>query len=199
MARNKAQDFNWQEKYQDRLGAADAAIKLIKPGDHIFIGSGCSAPQHLIKALVEYSQHIYDAHIVHILTRGEAPYVQDKYRDKFKVNTYYISDNVREAVQKGIADYTPIFLSEVPLEFEEGRCAIDVALISVSPPDARAVQPRRVGGRGQVGRFQRQVRHRAGQPAHAAHAGRCLPARQRHRHARAVRGAGAGAADGRAG
>lgn len=42
---------------------------------------------------------------------------------------------MREAVQQGRADYTPIFLSEIPRLFRTGRLMIDVALIQVSTPD----------------------------------------------------------------
>jgi len=43
---------------------------------------------------------------------------------------------VREAVNDGRADYTPVFLSEVESLFETGVMPLDVALIQVSPPDA---------------------------------------------------------------
>ncbi len=88
---------------------------------------------------MEHSDHIYDAHIVHLLTMGEAPYVDEKFREKFKMNSFFIADNVRNALDRGIGDYTPIFLSEIPAEFETGRIPIDVALISVAPPDANGL------------------------------------------------------------
>ncbi len=130
------QKFNWQNKYADKVGKASVAMKLIKPGNSIFIGTGCGQPQYLVSALTEYSSHIYDAHIVHLLTVGDAPYVNESFRDRFKMNSFFIADNVRDALHKGIGDYTPIFLSEIPHEFETGRIPLDVALISVSPPDA---------------------------------------------------------------
>jgi acyl-CoA hydrolase len=130
------QEFDWKEKYRDRISTAAAAMKLIRPGNRIFIGTGCGQPQHLVNALVEHSSHIYDAHIVHLLTMGAAPYAHEKFREKFKMNSFFIADNVRDALNKGIGDYTPILLSEIPHEFETGRIPIDVALISVSPPDA---------------------------------------------------------------
>ena len=133
------QEFNWKEKYKEKIGTAAAAMKLIKSGNSIFIGTGCGQPQHLVNALVEYSSHIYDAHIIHLLTMGAAPYVDEKFREKFKMNSFFIADNVRDALQKGIGDYTPIFLSEIPLEFETGRIPVDVALISVSPPDVNGL------------------------------------------------------------
>ncbi len=129
------QEFDWKEKYKDKISTAVAAVKLIKSGNNIFVGTGCGQPQHLVDVLVEHSSHIYDAHIVHLLMMGAAPYADEKFREKFKMNSFFIADNVRDALQKGIGDYTPIFLSEIPLEFETGRIPIDVALISVTPPD----------------------------------------------------------------
>ena len=133
------QEFNWKEKYKEKISTAAASMKLIKSGNSIFIGTGCGQPQHLVNALVEYSNHIYDAQIIHLLTMGAAPYADEKFREKFKMNSFFIADNVRDALQKGIGDYTPIFLSEIPLEFETGRIPIDVALISVTPPDVNGL------------------------------------------------------------
>jgi len=129
------QEFIWKEKYKEKIGTAAAAMKLIKPGNSIFIGTGCAQPQHLVNALVEHSSHIYDAHIIHLLTMGAAPYADEKFREKFKMNTFFIADNVRGALRRGIGDYTPIFLSAIPSEFDSGKIPIDVALISVTPPD----------------------------------------------------------------
>jgi acyl-CoA hydrolase/RimJ/RimL family protein N-acetyltransferase len=133
------QELDWKEKYKGKIRATSGAMKLIKSGDRVFIGTGCGQPQHLVQALVEHSSHIYDAHIVHLLTMGAAPYADEKFREKFKMNSFFIADNVRGALQKGIGDYTPIFLSEIPAEFEAGRIPIDVALVSVTPPDANGL------------------------------------------------------------
>ena len=133
------QEFDWKQRYQDKVGTAPAAMKLVKSGNSIFIGTGCAQPQHLVNALVEYSSKIYDAHIIHLLTMGTAPYADEKFHEKFKMNSFFIAENVRDAFAKGIGDYTPIFLSEIPLEFETGRIPIDVALISVTPPDVNGL------------------------------------------------------------
>ncbi len=130
------QEFDWKKKFADRIGTAAEAMKFIKPGNSIFIGTGCAQPQHLVNAIVEHSRDIYDARIIHLLTMGSAPYADEKFRDKFKMNSFFVADNVRHALNAGIGDYTPIFLSAIPREFETGRIPIDVALISVSPPDA---------------------------------------------------------------
>ena len=130
---------DWQTPYADQIGTARSAVQLIRPGDQVFIGTGCAAPQHLLRALVEHGDHIHDARIVHLLTMGAAPYLAPRCRDRFRMNTFFVAENVREAVAGGIGDYTPIFLSEIPRQFEEGRVPIDVALISVCPPDERGL------------------------------------------------------------
>lgn len=139
MTQQSTPAFNWQEKYSDHISTAAEAIKCVKSGDSIFIGGGCAQPMALVNALMDHSQNIFDAHIIHMMTMGGAPYVEEKYRDKFKMNSVFVGENVRDALAKGIGDYTPIFLSELPLEFEEGRIPVDVALIMVSPPDSRGL------------------------------------------------------------
>jgi len=131
-----AQPFDWKERFKDRIATATEAVKKITSGNSIFIGTGCAQPQHLVKALAEHSKHIYDAHIIHLLTVGDAPYADEQYRERFKMNSFFVADNVRHAIDLGFGDYTPIFLSDIPAEFESGRMPVDVALISVSPPNA---------------------------------------------------------------
>jgi len=133
------QKFDWKEKYKEKITTSAQAMKLVKSGNNIFIGTGCGQPQHLVEALVEHSSGITDAHIVQLLTMGAAPYADEKFREKFKMNSFFVADNVRDTMSRGIGDYTPIFLSEIPREFERGRIPIDVALISVTPPDANGL------------------------------------------------------------
>jgi acyl-CoA hydrolase len=133
------QTFDWKEKYKEKTKIAPSAMKLIKSGSSVFIGTGCGQPQYLVDAMMEHTAGVRDIHIIHLLTMGKAPYVDEKYRDKFKMNSFFIADNVRGALERGIGDYTPIFLSEIPAEFETGRIPVDVALITVSPPDVNGL------------------------------------------------------------
>ena len=76
-----------------------------------------------------------DVEITHILTFADAPYVAPEYSDSFRHNALFIGPSVRKAVQTGRADFTPVFLSEIPDLFRSGILPVDVALISLSPPD----------------------------------------------------------------
>src|SRR5437660_1715999 len=93
---------------------ADQALAKLRSGMRLFVGSGCGAPQKLVAALAARGSVLYDVEIVHILTFGEAPYAKRKLLEHFRHNAFFIGPNVREAVNEGVADYTPVFLSEVP-------------------------------------------------------------------------------------
>ncbi len=119
-----------------RRCTAEEAAGVVRSGDHVFIGSGCAEPQALVRALVARAGALRDVEIFHLLTRGDAPYAAPEHERSFRHNALFIGANVREAVRDGRADYTPIFLSEVPGLFTRGRLRVDVALIQVTPPDA---------------------------------------------------------------
>jgi acyl-CoA hydrolase/GNAT superfamily N-acetyltransferase len=124
---------DWRVKYREKLKSADKALEILTPGDRLFIGSACGTPQKLVQALADCP--IEDVEITHLLTLGVAPYAQEKLASRYRANAFFISANVRPAVWEGRADYTPIFLSEIPALFRSGRLPIDVALIHVTPPD----------------------------------------------------------------
>ncbi|MCK5270009.1 MAG: acetyl-CoA hydrolase/transferase family protein, partial [Sedimentisphaerales bacterium] len=77
--------------------------------------------------------------IVHLLTLGDAPYAVKQLVDNFRVNSFFIAENVRDIIQAGFGDYSPIFLSDIPRLFSSGQLPLDVALIQVSPPDERGM------------------------------------------------------------
>ena len=126
---------DWKLRYREKVRTADSAVSVIESGSHIFIGSGAAEPQELVEALIRHANTVFGTEIVHIMTLGLAPYVEPKWGENFRHNALFIGPNVREAVAQGRADYTPIFLGEIPHLFETGRIPIDVALIQVSPPD----------------------------------------------------------------
>jgi len=128
-------DPDWQQKYADRLVSPARAIRQIRPGQRVFIGTGCGQPQSLVDALANYHSELTDTEIIHLLTSGSAPYADQQLSRHFRVNSLFIADNVRQIIQEGLGDYTPIFLSEIPQLFASGQMPLDVALIQVSPPD----------------------------------------------------------------
>lgn len=125
----------WQTKYADKICRAETAVSEIRSGQRVLIGSGCAEPQMLVDALALRGNELSDTQVTHLMTLGLAPYAEPKLRQGFRHNALFIGPNVRDAVAEGRADFTPVFLSEVPQLLRSGQLPIDVALISVCPPD----------------------------------------------------------------
>jgi acyl-CoA hydrolase/GNAT superfamily N-acetyltransferase len=111
----------------------------INPGDRIFIGTGCGEPQYLTRALINYIESnpkaFIDAEVFQVWTLGVVPHTAEKFKRNFRHNTFFIGANTRDSVNRGLADYTPAFLSRVPHLLRRGSIPINLALIQISPPD----------------------------------------------------------------
>ncbi len=120
-----------------KYGAISAAeaVRIVKTGDRIFLQTAAATPQKLVNALVERADELRNVEIISLHTEGAAPYVRPEYRDSFRLNALFVGKNVRSAVQEGLADAIPIFLSDVPALFYRNVLPLDVAFVHVSPPD----------------------------------------------------------------
>jgi len=113
----------------------EEAVSIIKPEQRVFVHGGAATPHFLLKKLAARASTLWNVEIVSISLQGDAVIADKKYRENFRINSLFVSQNVREAVNDGRADYVPIFLSEIPILFRRGILPIDVAIVQVSPPD----------------------------------------------------------------
>jgi len=127
--------MDWTSTYKSRVVTPQEAAKAIKSGNRIFLTGNVSVPQKVLAALVEYAPQLENVEICQALTVGSADYVSPAMEGHLRVNSIFISANIRKAVQEGRADFTPVMLSEFPLLFKRGLLPLDVAMIHVSPPD----------------------------------------------------------------
>ncbi|MFO1500164.1 MAG: GNAT family N-acetyltransferase [Verrucomicrobiota bacterium] len=139
MSKTITYDPAWQQKYKSSVATADEAVKRIRPGQRIFIGTGVAEPLELVSALTKRAYELPDTEILHLLTFGDAPYAHRELVQYFRVNSFFIAENVRDIIQEGLGDYTPVFLSDIPRLFTSGQLPLDVALIQVSPPDVHGM------------------------------------------------------------
>src|SRR5688572_7769497 len=115
--------------------SGEEAVKAIKPGDRVFVHGGAATPHYLLKNLADRSKELWNVEIVSISLQGDAVIADRKYRESFRINSLFVSENLRAAVNEGRGDYVPIFLSEIPILFRRNILPLDVALVQVSPPD----------------------------------------------------------------
>jgi acyl-CoA hydrolase len=114
---------------------AEQAVSAIKSNQRVFVHSVAMTPHRLIDAMVARSDDLRNVELVHIHTEGNLPYCRPEYRESFHANTFFTGANMRAALNDGLGDYIPVFLSEIGLLFKRNILPIDVAMIQVSPPD----------------------------------------------------------------
>jgi len=128
-----------RKTYPEKFATEKAIFGDVKLGARMFVSTACGEPQYLLKALVSYIESypkaFLDAELFQVVTLGVGPYNAAKYKQNFRNNSFFISENTRAAINNGEADYTPAFMSEIPALFTRGLVPVDVALIQTSLPD----------------------------------------------------------------
>ncbi|MDE6332466.1 MAG: 4-hydroxybutyrate CoA-transferase, partial [Muribaculaceae bacterium] len=116
---------------------ADEAVKLIKSGDHVFIQGSTSIPEVLSEAMARRYSELRDVTVYNAfaVAKGPAPYTRPEMADSFFVDSFFVSNSVRQYIAEGNGSCIPRFLGEVPALFRDGTCPVDVALINCSLPD----------------------------------------------------------------
>ncbi len=127
----------WTRIYESKITTAEQAVRSIPDNVNLFLTGNCSIPTRLLEALVQRARagDVQGLTINQLLTLGDADYVSPDLEGKIRVNAMFIGPNVRQAVNDGRADFTPVFLGEVPRLFKQGVIPLDVSLVHLSPPD----------------------------------------------------------------
>ena len=132
-------DTNWQDRYRAMIMSPRKALRKVRSGQRVFIGTGCGEPTVLVEALAARADEVADVEILQLFTKGDASYARRQFADNFRLNSFFIGQNVRPMIQEGLGSYTPMLLSNIPHLFNTGQLPIDVALIQVSPPDEQGM------------------------------------------------------------
>jgi acyl-CoA hydrolase/N-acetylglutamate synthase-like GNAT family acetyltransferase len=124
-----------QAFWSGKVLTAEQAAHIVKPGDSVFLGTACATPRRLVAALESLSPPPADVEFFHFLTDNAVALKDGKPVTNFRHRCFFVGSEMRGLVNKGMADYVPISLNEVPRLIETGRIVADVAFIQVTPPD----------------------------------------------------------------
>jgi acyl-CoA hydrolase/RimJ/RimL family protein N-acetyltransferase len=123
-----------------QLHELDKAFEKIRAGSRIFVSTGCAEPQYLMRQFSEFIGNHPKSHwgneLLQVWTLGLFNFEEERFKDLLRFNTFFISPVFRNAVNRGLADYSPIFISQVPHLFRSKRIHLHVALIQTSLPDS---------------------------------------------------------------
>jgi acyl-CoA hydrolase len=115
--------------------SAAEAVKCVTSGNRVFVHGSAATPQYLLQALQHRHEELHNVELVSITTLGNVDFDNPLYRKSFFVNSLFVSAATRSVVNSNDGDYVPVFLSQIPQLFKQGILPVDVALVSVSPPD----------------------------------------------------------------
>lgn len=127
--------MDWKKIYQSRLKTAEDAVTLIKSEDRIVAGHATGSPELLLHTLVENKSSLKNVEIVHMVSMGKTEYCLPENRDAFIHRAFFAGATSRDALKCGKGRYTPCNFSEIPFLFRNAVLPVDVAMITVSPPN----------------------------------------------------------------
>jgi len=131
-------DTYWPDDYVDKKRKGHEAVRMIRPGQRVFIGSSCGEPQHLVRELAEAADRYSDLEIVRLLALETTPLtlIANKTMDQtFNIRSFYLGSAKPKGIARNQRFITPMNLSAVPRLFRSRQLPIHVALIQVCPPD----------------------------------------------------------------
>ncbi len=123
----------WQDKFSSKLISPADAARKVRNGDRIYIGSMCSEPKAIIKALE--NSFAEDVEMVQFISGSEATRLAAGGWGRFRMKTFFVGGASGESEDMAEYNYIPLFHSQIPTFFRNRRIPIDVAIIQVSEPD----------------------------------------------------------------
>ncbi|WP_438946286.1 acetyl-CoA hydrolase/transferase family protein [Sediminibacterium sp.] len=114
--------------------SASEAIQKISSNQKVFLHGSAATPIRLINELIAQKDRLYNVELISITQQG-VDLNDPELKGHFYMNSLFVSESNRKAISMGMGDYTPVFLSEIPLLFNRNILEVDVAIVTVSPPD----------------------------------------------------------------
>jgi 4-hydroxybutyrate CoA-transferase len=127
--------MSWFDDYKKKLSSIEEAVSAVKSKDRVYISGNAATPFRLTEALSQRKDELNDVEITHVLLLGDDPLSKPGMEEHFRHNSLFVGPADRAAVNDGRADYTPVFLYEIPQLFYSNSLRLDVAFLHVSPPD----------------------------------------------------------------
>lgn len=128
----------WADSFVEKRCSAQDALKHIRPGQRVFIGSSCAEPQHLVKELSAISAKFTDLEIVRLLSIECGPLTliaNESHSQQFNIRSFYSGSCGPSTIRRNQRFITPANLSQIPHLFKSGLMPLNAALVQVSPPD----------------------------------------------------------------
>jgi 4-hydroxybutyrate CoA-transferase len=120
--------------WEQRAVSAREVVRHLESRHKVFVHGAAATPTTLLDAMVERTD-LQGVELFHLHLSGPCRFSEPQYRGAFIANPLFTDPGMRKPVEEGRAFFVPVFLSDVPNLFASRRIPLDVALVSLSPPD----------------------------------------------------------------
>ncbi len=118
----------------DKFTTIEQAVGYVQSNQTVFLHGSACTPIIFLEELKRQKDRLKNVELVSITQQGIDMNDPDL-KGHLYMNSLFVSESNRKAVNSGNGSYTPIFLSEIPLLFRRGIIQLDVAVLTVSKPD----------------------------------------------------------------
>ena len=115
--------------------SAENALAVVQSNQRVFVHGSACTPLHMLRELAKQKDRLQNVELVSVSLQGDIVVNKPEYAESFLINSFFVSEPIREAVGDGRADFVPVFLSDIPDLFKKNILVLDVAIVQVSPPD----------------------------------------------------------------
>jgi len=120
--------------WQSRAQSPEEVVAGIRSGMNIFIHGAAATPTPLLEALARRTD-LENVRLWHLHLEGSVPFATPGHVGHLRSVSLFTGPSLRGMVNDGLADFVPIFLSDIPGIFTSGQVRLDAALVQLSPPD----------------------------------------------------------------
>jgi acyl-CoA hydrolase len=115
--------------------SAEEAVATIRSGQNIWVHSMAASPVLLLQALAKHALDLQGLTVMQMHLEHAEALADPALYGRLRNRVFFASSSTRDLINNGLADYVPVFLSEIPRLLRQGYQSVDVALVQVSPPD----------------------------------------------------------------
>jgi 4-hydroxybutyrate CoA-transferase len=120
--------------WEQRAVSARDVVAHLRSRQKVFVHGAAATPTTLLDAMVERTD-LEGVELFHLHLSGPCRFTEPRYQQAFIPNPLFTDHGMRKPVEEGRAFFVPVFLSDVPGLFASRRIPLDVAMVSLSPPD----------------------------------------------------------------
>ena len=128
----------WADNYVEKQRTVEEAVRMIRSGKRVFIGSTCGEPQYLVREFARFAENLKDVEIVRLLALETTPLTliaSKTHGQSLKVRSFYLGSAKPGGLARNMRYITPMNLSAIPRLFKSRQLPVHVALIQTTPPD----------------------------------------------------------------